>query len=205
MFDTAVESDLKFGARNGVEEGKGGTFPERTMTLRSVAGRMLARLRLWKCERGVGVSLRGRPRVDGPGRIRLGDGVRIWSHLSPTHLSSGPGAELTIGGGTFVNTGVTISARGSVCIGERCQIAPGVVIMDNDFHGVDDRDGGAKCAPVTIGNDVWLATRSMVLRGVHIGDGAVVAAGAVVTRDVPPRTLVGGVPARVLRNLNQGE
>ena len=63
------------------------------------------------------------------------------------------------------------------------------------------RDDGGKTAPIHIGDDVWLATRAIVLRGVTIGDGAVVAAGAVVTRDVPERTLVAGVPARRIRSL----
>ena len=53
--------------------------------------------------------------------------------------------------------------------------------------------------PVTIGNDVWIGNRVPILRGVHVGDGAVLAAGAVVTRDVPPYAIVGGVPARLIR------
>jgi len=74
-----------------------------------------------------------------------------------------------------------------------------VTVLDCDYHGVDDRDGGGKCAPVIIEDDVWLGTRAIVLRGVRIGTGSVVAAGAVVTKDVAPHTLVGGVPARALR------
>jgi acetyltransferase-like isoleucine patch superfamily enzyme len=70
------------------------------------------------------------------------------------------------------------------------------MIRDDDEHYVGD---GSPTAPVTIGDHVWLGTRAIILKGVTIGDGALVAAGAVVTKDVPPKTLVGGVPARVIR------
>jgi acetyltransferase-like isoleucine patch superfamily enzyme len=73
--------------------------------------------------------------------------------------------------------------------------------MDNDFHGVDRRDQAKPPARILIEDNVWLATRCTVLKGVTIGTGAVVAAGAVVTKDVPPYTLVAGVPARIIRHI----
>ena len=73
--------------------------------------------------------------------------------------------------------------------------------MDGDFHGVDDRAEPGKSDAIIIGDNAWLATRSMVLKGVKIGEGATVAAGAVVTKDVAPYTLVGGVPAKLIRKL----
>jgi len=147
------------------------------------------------------VRVRGRPLLEGSGTIVIEDGVSIWSHLARTQLSAGPGATLRLGAGTFVNTGTSISARASVDIGRRCQIANHVVIMDSDFHGVLERDAPEPPAPIVIEDDVWLAVRSTVLKGVRIGRGAVVAAGSVVVRDVPPGTLVAGVPARVVRTL----
>ena len=75
--------------------------------------------------------------------------------------------------------------------------------MDSDFHGVADRDDGGKAAPITIEDDAWLATRAVVLKGVTVGRGAVVAAGAVVTKDVPPYTVAAGVPARVIRHIER--
>ena len=75
------------------------------------------------------------------------------------------------------------------------------MVMDADFHAVGELDGHGKTAPIMIGDDVWLATRAVVLKGVTVGSGAVVATGAVVTKDVPPHTLVAGVPARVIRSL----
>jgi len=100
-----------------------------------------------------------------------------------------------------VNTGTSISARASVSIGARCQIANHVLIMDSDFHGLSERDKPEPPAPIVIEDDVWIAVRATVLKGVHIGRGAVVAAGAVVTRDVPPYTLVAGVPAHPVRRI----
>ena len=63
----------------------------------------------------------------------------------------------------------------------------------------DTTDGGIKSAPITIGDRVWIGCRAIILAGVTIGEGSVVAAGSVVTRDVPPGTLVAGNPAKVIR------
>ena len=81
-------------------------------------------------------------------------------------------------------------------IGSDTTIADDVIIRDYDGHYVND---GIKTAPVSIGNHVWIGSKSMILKGVTIGEGSVVAAGAVVVRDVPPHTLVGGVPAKVIK------
>ncbi|MCO6476121.1 MAG: hypothetical protein J5I94_05830 [Phaeodactylibacter sp.] len=74
--------------------------------------------------------------------------------------------------------------------------------MDGDFHDLNNRQEPGRSAPIIIEDDVWLGARSIVLKGVTIGRGAVVAAGAVATRDVPPYTMVGGVPAKVIRRLS---
>jgi acetyltransferase-like isoleucine patch superfamily enzyme len=71
------------------------------------------------------------------------------------------------------------------------------VIRDSDNHLLDGRD--RRSAPIRIGDHVWIGLRATILKGVTIGDGAVVAAGALVIHDVPPGALVGGVPARVIR------
>ena len=75
------------------------------------------------------------------------------------------------------------------------------LVMDTDFHAIGDHTQPGRACPVVIEDDVWLAARVVVLKGVTIGRGAVVAAGAVVTKDVPPYTLVGGVPAKFIRAL----
>jgi acetyltransferase-like isoleucine patch superfamily enzyme len=171
--------------------------------VRGTCSLIRARMYLRKAnQRGRLVGVRGRPYVVNDGLLEIGDRVRLYSYLVRTELNVGPSARLTIGDDTFINNGVVLSCRGSIQIGARCQIAPQVVIMDNDYHGVDDRSEVPPSSPVIIEDDVWLATRSTILRGVRVGRGAVVAAGAVVTRDVPPFTLVAGVPARIVRQIS---
>lgn len=71
------------------------------------------------------------------------------------------------------------------------------MITDSDYHPINGQDPDA---PVTIGEHVWIGSRSIVMKGVTIGDGAIVAAGSVVTKDVPAGALVAGVPAQVVRD-----
>jgi acetyltransferase-like isoleucine patch superfamily enzyme len=153
-------------------------------------------------QKGRFTSLRGRLHLSLKGNLILGDRVSIWSHIGRTQLSVARHAQLLIDDHSFVNTGSIISVRYRIEIGKRCQIANQVIIMDSDFHGVEEREEKEAPAPIIIEDDVWIATRATILKGVHIGKGAVVAAGAVVTRDVPPYTMVGGVPAKVIKHLN---
>lgn len=107
------------------------------------------------------------------------------------------GGCIFIGNGTYLNHDTEIIAEREVHIGRDCKIAWDVVIMDTNQHGI----GGelAIARPVIIGNNVWIGARAMILPGVTLGDGAIIGAGAVVTRDVPPRGIAAGNPARVLR------
>jgi tetrahydrodipicolinate N-acetyltransferase len=107
--------------------------------------------------------------------------------------------ELRIGPGTNVNGLSRILVARSVSIGAGCTFSWDVQVLDNDFHAITT--GGVTrppAAPVVVEDRVWVGTRALVLKGVHIGAGAVVAAGAVVTRDVPGDTVVAGTPARVI-------
>ena len=173
-----------------------------TRIIRTTSAVIRARVYLRGCHLGgPRVRLRGRPHITTKGRIEIGDNVSIHSYLHRVQLSAGKGAELSIGADTFINNGVVLSARERVSIGARCQIAPYVIAMDCDFHGVEDRSE-SPTAPIIVEDDVWLATRCTLLKGVRIGRGSVVAAGAVVTKDVPPYTLVAGIPARPIRSLH---
>ena len=118
-----------------------------------------------------------------------------------TKLRVGPRATVSIGAGTYVNAQCRVMAGEAIDIGRGCTIAWGVTIMDSDFHplAVAGEEPGPVRAPVRIGDRVWIGAESMVLKGVTIGDGAVVAARSLVTDDVPPGALVGGHPARVLK------
>jgi acetyltransferase-like isoleucine patch superfamily enzyme len=106
---------------------------------------------------------------------------------------------IDLGDRLFVNRGTLITAHADIRIGDDVLIGPYVVINSGN-HNYSDliqpiNSQGHTADPVIIGNDVWLGAHCVILRGVKIGDGAVVAAGAVVIDDVPPRTLVAGIPA----------
>jgi acetyltransferase-like isoleucine patch superfamily enzyme len=115
---------------------------------------------------------------------------------------------IELGDRVFVNRGTLITAHTDIHIGDDVLIGPYVVINSGDHIYSDPnqpiRTQGHAVGPITIGNDVWLGAHCVIVRDVKVGDGAVVAAGAVVIDDVPPRTLVAGVPAvpRKLRGLN---
>jgi acetyltransferase-like isoleucine patch superfamily enzyme len=106
------------------------------------------------------------------------------------------GAAIRIGDGTYLNRGTEVVAGQSVTIGRDCKIARDVIIMDTDQHALPGQ--GLQVAPVEIGDRVWIGARAIVLKGVHVGSDSIIAAGAVVTRSVPPHSVVAGVPGRVI-------
>jgi acetyltransferase-like isoleucine patch superfamily enzyme len=116
-------------------------------------------------------------------------------------LEVGKGAIIRLGNGTYLNRNTTIVAHDRVEIGKNCKIAWDVVIMDTDQHTIPQMKNSNR--PVVIGDDVWIGCRVIILKGVSIGARSVIAAGSVVTRNVPPDTLAGGVPARALASLKQ--
>lgn len=109
-------------------------------------------------------------------------------------------AKLSIGNGTYLNRNTIVVAVGSVKIGIDCRIAWDVVIMDSDLHPVDENDQPTVSEPILIEDKVWIGCRSIILKGVTIGRGAIIAAGSVVTKSVPPNVIVAGVPARIVSN-----
>jgi acetyltransferase-like isoleucine patch superfamily enzyme len=110
---------------------------------------------------------------------------------------------LRIGAGCWINCGCVFHTPALITIGDRVQFGPDVMVLSgsHDIGPRECRAGANADEPVWIGNGCWLGARSVILPGVRIGDGAIVAAGAVVTQDVPPDCLVAGVPARVVRQL----
>ncbi len=169
-------------------------------------------------ERWCRIRLRSGARMHMEGRLLLGHKVIRGSRLE-TRLILDDGATLEVKGRCSVFAGsyvrayegatlsledVTVSESVAVVCRKRISIGAGTLIgrnteiRDSDAHEIE---GSARSSiePVTIGRHVWVGSRVLILKGVTIGDGAVVAAGAVVTHDVPPGCLVAGVPARVER------
>lgn len=148
---------------------------------------------------GDRVTLRGHAAVSNLGRLTLGNRVRLVSTVATLELVTLPDGHLEIGDNVFINYGSSLVASNHVVLGNGCLVGTHVMVMDCDFHRIEDKEWDTSGLPIVIGEKAWLGNRSIVLKGVTIGHDAVVAAGAVVTHDVPPRTLVAGVPARVVR------
>lgn len=144
---------------------------------------------------GIDPVVLGSPVVDARD-LEIGDNFKIWSAHRPC-LVSGPG-RIRIGSGVFINCAIVYSEL-AITIGDDVALANEAYVMDTPSHGMEGRDPEPK--PVAIGNGTWVGARAIVLPGVSIGSRVVVAAGAVVTKDVPDEVVVGGNPARVLREL----
>ncbi len=123
------------------------------------------------------------------GRVRVAGRMKIYSGLQVT---VNEGACLALGSG-YINTGVRLNCFAQITIGDGVAIGEDVTIRDSDNHAVGGGTPGS--APVVIEDGVWVGSRAMILKGVRVGEGAIVAAGAVVVRDVAPGTMVAGVPA----------
>ncbi|ORE91071.1 acetyltransferase [Stappia sp. 22II-S9-Z10] len=130
----------------------------------------------------------GRVRVNGYNQI--GRGSLVWTLA---------GGEIVLHGATTNGINKLI-AKERIVIGNNTQIAWGVTICDHDFHKTyTDGLANIETAPVIIGRDVWIGMDATILKGVTVGDGAVIAARALVVKDVPARALVAGVPAKVIK------
>lgn len=137
-------------------------------------------------------------------RVRIEKGARLVLEGECNLVYGGqieifPGAELTFGGGNELNVGTTIVCGESIRIGRGTVTGRNVTIRDTNGGHWINHPGYRNTAPVVIGDHVWLCEGCNILPGVTIGSGAIIAARAVVTRDVPANTLVAGNPARVIR------
>jgi acetyltransferase-like isoleucine patch superfamily enzyme len=137
-----------------------------------------------------------------PTLLKLDDDARLIVHgafqiMTGSSVTVNEGATLELGSG-YVSEGAQIDCFHSIRIGNDVAISKDVIIRDSDSHQIHDGEH-EPTQPVVIGNDVWIGLRATILKGVTVGDGAVIAAGAVVTSDVPERAVVGGVPAKVLK------
>lgn len=113
------------------------------------------------------------------------------------------GRNITVGRDVFINACCHFQDHGGVTIGDGCQIGHNVVFATLN-HGLSPEDRqNTYPAPIVLGRNVWVGSNATILQGVTIGDNAVIAAGAVVTKDVEPATIVGGVPAKVIRRIGE--
>jgi maltose O-acetyltransferase len=184
----------------------------------------LARHRELRCAPGVSPALRfAQLRIEPGGRVLLGAGcvterqagLRMWvqrdasleigagswlrTEYGPCLLTAFPGARIRIGARSLLNSAM-LHAKCEITTGEDCLFGFGTRVFDADLHALDSKTP-ERIAPVHIGDRVWLASDVTVLRGVTIGDDTVVGARSVVTRDLPPRVLALGAPARPVREL----
>jgi acetyltransferase-like isoleucine patch superfamily enzyme len=163
---------------------------------------------------GRGCSFAGHPVVSlaSGATITLGEGVHVLSRIDsnpaglphPTMLAAiGRDSYISIGDGTGIS-GASIVARAGVTIGRHVLIGAGACIWDTDFHPLDPharrehQTRDAHFAPVQIEDDVFIGARALILKGVRIGWGAVIGAGAVVTQDVGKHQIAAGNPARIV-------
>lgn len=153
---------------------------------------------------GLGVRILGKsPRVNNAGgTLIVGDAVVFDAPITPIYFDLKRNALLRIGDSSYVNDGVWFGCTERITIGDRALIGPGARFFDNPYHGVYERRVPPASRPITIEDDVWIASDAIILPGVTIGRGAIVAAHAVVVADVAAFTVVAGNPARVVRALD---
>jgi len=128
---------------------------------------------------------------------RYGNGEILLQARKPT-------AKIEIGPDTVTSNNVVMVANDSIRIGRNCLIGDLVSIIDSDFHAIEAQErkrSAGQVAAVSIGDNVWLGARVMVMKGVSIGNNSVIAAGSVVTTTIPGDVVAGGVPAKIIRKI----
>jgi len=166
-----------------------------------------------RCARvGPGLQLEKLPYIVGAGRIILGAGVRLSGKSSigfGNQTNANP--ELVIGDNAFIGHNCAFLIAESIRVGDRCLFAGGARVSDYDGHPIDADERGrnlptpaSQIRAVVIANDVWVGAGAHILKGVRIGERAIVGAGAVVTKDVPADTVVAGNPAKVVKTIERG-
>ena len=169
----------------------------------------LFKSRLTNRVNGLLLSGSGMPLISGPLQISCGNRCRISTQTTFSgRWCSSPAPELIIGHNVGISWQTTIACGSRIVLGDNVRIGGCVFLAGYPGHPLNakDRAEGKPDTPDQVGdiileNDVWLGTGVRVMAGVHIGAGTVVAAGSIVTKDIPAGVLAGGVPARVIRKL----
>jgi acetyltransferase-like isoleucine patch superfamily enzyme len=186
---------VRFLAANGMLTPKYGRLLLRYLRLRlfTVAGWRWSTDGLLFLGRALQIQIGKRGRVAFGRLVWIGDGTKIRCHEG----------EVVIGPKTVLGQECTISAYKRIRIGEQCVIADRAMFIDFD-HGVTEverpiRQQGIYKRDVVVGSNCWIGYGACILRGVRVGDNAIIGTNSVVTRDVPANAVVGGVPAKVIR------
>jgi len=141
------------------------------------------------------------PLVYGEGSVLIRGKLVVRCRIAQCEIGAAENGRLEIGHRVVINQGASIVAHHWIEVGDDARIGDFVAVYDSNFHAVDPHHP-VRSAPVTIGANAWLGRGVMVMPGSKIGDHTVVAAGSVVTGELPPRVLAAGSPARVVRELD---
>jgi maltose O-acetyltransferase len=144
--------------------------------------------------------MRGKIFFDVEGKAIFGDKLLIIGRPVGVNIKVAKGATLITGERFFMNFGASIEAWSDIRIGSNVMLAPYASITDHNQHETEPGAITYK-GPVIIGDNVWIGRNAAVTPGVSIGDGSVIGANSVVSRDIPPNSLAAGAPARVIRKL----
>jgi acetyltransferase-like isoleucine patch superfamily enzyme len=138
------------------------------------------------------------PEISNQGSFHLGRAFYFRSFRTKTRIDVLKDATLSIGDGCFINDGVNICCSTAITIGPHVKIADWAVIYDTDFHPIEPSEP-VRCEGVTLGKNVWIGARAMILPGSTIGDHSIIAAGSIVRGHIPPRSIAAGIPAKVIK------
>ena len=137
--------------------------------------------------------------IDKSSKIEIG---KFLMNKKPLYLKAINNSKIEIGNKVFFNHNCSITAVESIKIGNKCMFGNNITIVDHD-HIItkDGAIGDLVSKKIVIEDNVWVGANSVILKGVHIGEGSVIAAGSVVNKDVPKHTIVGGVPAKEIKKI----
>ena len=129
--------------------------------------------------------------------ISFGDRIVVYSNAKISVVGDNKKAELVLEDHVVIGPNTQIHVGDKVIIGEDTMISWGCTIIDRDYHKLNSET--EKTRPINIGKSVWICCNATIMKGVTIGEGSVVASGAVVTKDVPPHCVVAGNPAKIVK------
>ena len=183
-----------------------------------IVRQLLKKINRWYVERFIRPqfdSLGIYPEVLSPTALKLfGHNIHAGDHLhiissrnNPVNIScwtsKQQAGEILIGHRCLISPGTTITSAESISIGNDCMIAANCYISDSDWHGLYNRIRPFRCtAPISLANNVWVGYGSIIQKGIRIGENSVIAAGSVVTTNVPANSVYGGNPAKLIKTLN---